>query len=63
MTSEQNLQCLCRHHHRAKHAIFTVRAEPDGTIVWITRGGWIFRRHPHRHRPPRHGPHRRPQGD
>ncbi|MBC7372943.1 MAG: HNH endonuclease, partial [Frankiales bacterium] len=58
MTSTDNLQCLCRHHHRAKHAIFTVKADPDTTIVWITRGGWIFRRHPHRHRPQR-----RPQGD
>ena len=43
-TSADNLQCLCRHHHRAKHAVFTVLADADGTIGWITRGCWVFRR-------------------
>ena len=43
-TSADNLQCLCRHHHRAKHAVFTVLAGADGTVVWITRGRWVFRR-------------------
>jgi hypothetical protein len=45
-TSAGNLDCLCRHHHRAKHAVFTVLRDPDGSYVWITRGGWEFRRHP-----------------
>jgi hypothetical protein len=45
-TSADNLQCLCRHHHRAKHAVFTVLADTDGTTVWITRGRWVFRRRP-----------------
>jgi hypothetical protein len=46
-TSAENMQCLCRHHHRAKHSgLFTVHRDPDGTIVWTTRGGHAF------HRPP-----------
>jgi hypothetical protein len=45
-TSADNLDCLCRHHHRAKHAVFTVLRDPDGSYLWITRGGWEFRRHP-----------------
>ncbi len=45
-TTADNLQCLCRHHHRAKHAVFRVVLDPDGTVVWITRGGWLFRRRP-----------------
>jgi hypothetical protein len=45
-TSADNLDCLCRHHHRAKHAVFTVLREPDGSYLRITRGGWEFRRHP-----------------
>ena len=45
-TSAENLQCLCRHHHRAKQALFTVGRQPDGTITWTTRGGWIFTRPP-----------------
>ena len=45
-TSDDNLDCLCRHHHRAKHAVFTVRRDTDGTYVWVTRGGWRFLRHP-----------------
>jgi hypothetical protein len=45
-TAVDNLQCLCRHHHRAKHAVFSVLVDPDGTVVWITRGGWVFRRRP-----------------
>ena len=43
-TSTDNLQCLCRRHHRAKQAVFTVLADPDGTVWWITRGGWRFPR-------------------
>ncbi|MBK5305216.1 MAG: DUF222 domain-containing protein [Frankiaceae bacterium] len=45
-TSADNGDCLCRHHHRAKHTIFTVLRDTDGSYIWITRGGWQFRRHP-----------------
>ena len=45
-TSADNGECLCRHHHRAKHAVFTVLVENDGSYLWISRGGWQFRRHP-----------------
>ncbi|MGZ6793478.1 MAG: hypothetical protein ACXVFV_11035, partial [Mycobacteriales bacterium] len=45
-TSADNLQCLCRRHHRAKHTLFTTLEDPDGTTVWITRGGCAFRRPP-----------------
>ncbi len=45
-TSEANLACLCRHHHRAKHTVFTLTRQIDGTHTWTTRGGWQF------HRPP-----------
>jgi hypothetical protein len=45
-TSADNGECLCRHHHRAKHSVFTVLLDDDGTYVWISRGGWQFRRHP-----------------
>jgi hypothetical protein len=46
LTDPDELQCLCRRHHRAKQAIFTVLTLPDGTIRWITRGGWWFDRRP-----------------
>jgi hypothetical protein len=45
-TSADNGECLCRHHHRAKHAVFTVLLDDDGSYLWISRGGWQFRRHP-----------------
>ena len=45
-TTATNTHCLCRRHHRAKHAIFTVQRHPDGTTAWTTRGGWIFHRSP-----------------
>jgi hypothetical protein len=45
-TSADNGECLCRHHHRAKHAVFTVLVDDDGSYLWISRGGWQFRRHP-----------------
>jgi hypothetical protein len=45
-TSADNGECLCRHHHRAKHTVFTVLLDHEGTYVWITRGGWQFRRQP-----------------
>ena len=45
-TSAANGQCLCRHHHRAKQAVFTVTLESDGSYRWTTRGSWHFHRHP-----------------
>jgi hypothetical protein len=45
-TSADNGQCLCRHHHRAKQAVFSVSLDPDGSYRWTTRGGWEFLRHP-----------------
>ena len=48
-TSADNLHCLCRHHHRAKHTSFTVTREPDGSYLWTSRGG-----HQHRRRPKGH---------
>lgn len=45
-TSADNGECLCRHHHRAKHAVFTVQLDDDGSYLWTSRGGWTFRRHP-----------------
>lgn len=44
-TSSDNLHCLCRRHHRAKQAAFTVHLAPDGSTVWSTRG-WQFVRRP-----------------
>jgi hypothetical protein len=26
--------------------VFTVLLDDDGSYLWITRGGWRFRRHP-----------------
>ncbi|MCU1589194.1 MAG: putative endonuclease [Frankiales bacterium] len=45
-TSADNGQCLCRHHHRAKQAVFSVSLDSDGSYRWTTRGGWEFLRHP-----------------
>jgi hypothetical protein len=44
-TAAENLQLLCRHHHRAKQAVFTVELTPDGHYLWTSRGGWQFLRH------------------
>jgi len=44
-TAEWNLQLLCRHHHRAKQAVFTVALTDDGDYLWTSRGGWQFLRH------------------
>ena len=43
-TAHWNLQLLCRHHHRAKQAVFTVELTPDGDYQWVTRGNWQFLR-------------------
>jgi hypothetical protein len=45
-TNRHNMHCLCRHHHRAKQAAFTIRTHPDGTTHWPSRTGWTFPRHP-----------------
>lgn len=45
-TRPENVHCLCRHHHRAKHTVFTVLKDPDGSTIWITRGQWWFTRPP-----------------
>jgi hypothetical protein len=45
-TSADNGECLCRHHHRAKHAVFSVTREPDGSYRWTTRSHWEFVRQP-----------------
>lgn len=34
-----NLQCLCRRHHRAKHARWAVEMTSDGTCRWTARSG------------------------
>jgi hypothetical protein len=43
-TSPENLELLCRHHHRAKQALFSVELTDDGDYLWTTRGGWQFLR-------------------
>ncbi|MCW2598839.1 MAG: putative endonuclease, partial [Frankiales bacterium] len=48
-TDPANLQCLCRHHHRAKHTAFTLTLTTDGDYRWTTRGGWQFPRQRHRY--------------
>ena len=45
-TSAANGECLCRHHHRAKHAVFSVTRESDGSYRWTTRSQWEFVRQP-----------------
>jgi hypothetical protein len=42
-TAPGNLQCLCRHHHRAKQTSFTITFDTSG-YHWTTRGGWRFSR-------------------
>jgi hypothetical protein len=48
-TDPDGLHALCRRHHRAKQATFTVVRLPDGTTRWIHRGGWWFDRPPGRY--------------
>ncbi len=43
-TSPDNCQLLCRRHHRAKQAIFTVSLTDDGDYLWTNRDGWQFLR-------------------
>ncbi len=43
-TTEDNTACLCRRHHRAKHASFTLARAPDGSHRWTTRTGHNYTR-------------------
>ncbi|WP_265442725.1 HNH endonuclease signature motif containing protein [Flexivirga meconopsidis] len=46
-TAAHNLQCLCRHHHRAKHeAGWTVTMTPDGACTWTSPAGHTYLTHP-----------------
>ncbi len=58
LTVPWNLKCLCRQHHRDKTFDEGWRDEqlPDGTVVWTSPTGQIYRDHSRRRRPvPRHG--------
>jgi hypothetical protein len=46
-TTPDNLQCLCRHHHRAKQTSFNITLDTTlntSGYHWTTRGGWRFNR-------------------
>jgi hypothetical protein len=46
-TDPRNLHSLCRHHHRAKQSgLFTVKRAVDGSTLWTTRNGRVFRSPP-----------------
>lgn len=46
-TSPENCHCLCRRHHRAKQAYFTVTVDPDtGDTIWTTPDSRQYRRPP-----------------
>jgi hypothetical protein len=46
-TTDTNCHCLCRRHHRAKQAYFTVELDPDtGDTLWTTPDGHQYRRPP-----------------
>ncbi|WP_186526255.1 HNH endonuclease signature motif containing protein [Leekyejoonella antrihumi] len=46
-TKPTNLQCLCRHHHRAKHETrWQVTMTPDGTSTWTSPTGREYTTHP-----------------
>lgn len=46
LTIEDNLDPLCRHDHRLKHAGWSVKREPDGRYRWISRLGHTYRTRP-----------------
>jgi hypothetical protein len=50
-TSETNLCCLCRHHHRLRHQApgWTIHRHPDGTLEWTLPGGHTITTHPPRY--------------
>lgn len=46
-TAAWNLQCLCRHHHRAKHeGGWKVSMTPDGVCTWTSPSGRQYVTHP-----------------
>lgn len=46
-TAARNLQCLCRHHHRAKHeGGWAVAMTPDGISTWTSPSGRRYLTHP-----------------
>ncbi|MCU1669598.1 MAG: putative endonuclease, partial [Blastococcus sp.] len=47
-TSEDNLCCLCRHHHRLRHQApgWTMRRLPDGGLEWTLPGGEAITTYP-----------------
>ena len=46
-TDAQNCQCLCRRHHRAKQAYFSVTVDPETSdTIWTTPDGRQYRRPP-----------------
>jgi len=46
-TAASNLQCLCRHHHRAKHeGGWQVSMTADGTCTWTSPSGRRYVTHP-----------------
>ncbi|MFC6713432.1 HNH endonuclease signature motif containing protein [Branchiibius cervicis] len=46
-TAAHNLQCLCRHHHRAKHeGGWTVTMTPHGVCTWTSPAGHTYTTHP-----------------
>ena len=48
-SSTGNVHCLCRRHHRAKQAYFTVEVDDTGHTVWTTPDGRRYRRPPPRY--------------
>jgi hypothetical protein len=50
-TSETNLCCLCRHHHRLSHQApgWTMHRLPDGGLRWTTPSGDTITTHPLRY--------------
>jgi len=47
-TSEGNLCCLCRHHHRLSHQApgWTMHRLPDGGLRWTSPSGHVLTTHP-----------------
>jgi hypothetical protein len=46
-TSENNLECLCRHHHRLKHEAGWTVEYHNGVHIWTTPDGHRYHRQPH----------------
>jgi hypothetical protein len=46
-TSEDNLECLCRHHHRLKHEAGWTVEYHNGVHTWTTPDGHRYHRQPH----------------